>query len=273
MLVASMALPFMASAQTSAGTQPSAGGEVRNIREATKASVEQKSEDIKTQAEATREQLKQDAEKLREAAKATFKQKREVLEKQMEATREQFKKDMESARESAKKALEQKREEAKKAIEDIKDAKKKETVKRIDKNLGEMNKRIVERYSAKLDQLDKVLVNIVSRANKAEARGLVVTPVRTAIAAASTSIAAVRATLVLQSGKAYVATITTSTPETVRAEIKTIRDSLRNDLRVVETAVKNARVAVHTAATTLASIKGIGEREPNATSTATSTNQ
>lgn len=245
-LAASLVVPFMAGAQTPTsvpqggyGDSQDFGKQVRELRDSTKQELEQK--------------------------KAEY-------EKDMESRQDRFKKEMESLRESAKQKLEAAREAAKKKIEDIKDARKKDTVKRLDQNLNEMNTRMTERYSENLNQLDRVLVNITARTDRAAAQGLVVTSVRTAIVSASTSIAAARAAVLAQSKKTYAVTITTST--TVKADIAAIRDSLKNDLRVAETAVKTARTAVHTAATTLAAVPGIGDTETRATTTqSTSTSQ
>lgn len=245
-LVASLAMPFMAGAQTSTSGGYGANGERQNLGDQVR--------------------------ELRDEAKQQLEQKRAEYEKDSEGRRDQFKKDMESLREAAKQKLEKAREAAKQKIEDIKDARKKETIKRLDQNLNEMNVRMLERYSANLNQLDKVLVNITARTDRAAAQGLVVIPVRTAIINASTSIAAARAAALAQSTKTYAAIITSST--TARADIAAIRDSLKNDLRVVEAAVKTARTAVHTAATTLATVPRIGETETRATTTqSTSTSQ
>lgn len=243
MLAASLVLPLVAGAQTSTAPRLNGEGGARRIRQ----------------------NLGEEVQRLRESARDTIEVRREDFKKQAEVQREQFKKDVESARESAKKQLEQKREAAKKAIEDIKDERKKEAIKRIDINFTKLNKRMVERYSANLEQLDRVLVNIDLRTDKAQARGLVVTSVHAAIVSASTSIASARAAVVVQSGKTYAVMITSST--TAKAEISAIRDLLKNDLRAVEAAVKAARNAVHTAATTLAKVPRIGENEPVATST------
>lgn len=253
LVMVSLAAPMFVGAQTSTRefTRESNGGgaEVRNsAREGA-----QKEKQTSTQGE----------------SKDVTKEERGNFAAQAEAAHARFQKEVESARESAKRQLEVKREEAKKVIEGIKDERKKETVKRIDQNLNEMNVRMVERYSANMEQLDKVLVNIVARTDRAAAQGLSVAPVRVAIATASSSIAAARAAIVVQSGKTYAAVLASST--TARTDLSAIRDQLKSDLRMVETKVKSARDAVHAAATTLASVRGIGETEPRATSTATTT--
>ncbi len=254
MLAASLVLPFAAGAQMTA--QPVGGNGVRAVRQ----------------------NLGEEAQRLRESTRAALQVKREDFQREAELTREQFQKDVESARESAKRELEQKREAAKKEIEDIKDQRKKDAIKRIGLNFMEINTRMVERYTANLNQLDRVLMNIITRTDGAQSRGLVVSTVRTAIAAASTSIASARAAVVAQSGKTYAAAITSST--TARADLGAIRDSLKNDLKATEAAVKSARNAVHAAAVTLAQVPRIGETESPATSsvpvpttTATSTTQ
>ena len=184
----------------------------------------------------------------------------------IQTARAQFRKDIESARESARRQWEQKRESMKEALRDVKEERKRATISRIGQSLNGINARVLAHYAENLEQLDRVLANINIRTNRAEARGFALAPVRTALTLASTSIATARTAVIAQSGKAYGAVISSST--TARADLAAIRDSLKNDLRAVEALVKAARTAVHAAAITLASVRGIGERdEARATST------
>ncbi|MEI6479430.1 MAG: hypothetical protein WCO21_01185 [bacterium] len=197
---------------------------------------------------------------------------RAEFQAQAEAVREQFKKQAEAVRETAKKELELKREAAKKAIEGIKDTQKKEIVLRMDQNLTAMNTNMTARYTANVDQLVVVLGNIDSRVSSAEARGLVVTSVKTALATASTSIASARAAILAQTGNTYAAIITSSS--TAKADLKVIAEKLKTDLKVVETAIKSARDAVHSAAVALGQVQGTVPHIERTTSTqSTSTTQ
>ncbi len=193
-------------------------------------------------------------------------EKAEPQTEHIQTARAQFRKDIESTRESAKRQWEQKRESMKEALRDVKDERKRATISRIGQSLNGINAHVLARYAENLEQLDRVLANINIRTNRAEVRGFALAPVRTALALASTSIATARTAVIAQSGKAYIAVISSST--TARADLTAIRDSLKNDLRAVEALVKAARTAVHAAAITLASVQGIGERdEARATST------
>lgn len=219
-----------------------------------------------------REDLKDGVRKIQEEDKEEINGIRVEFHAQAEAVREQFKKQAEAVRETAKKELELKREMAKKEIEGIKDTKKKEIVLRMDQNLTAMNTNMMARYTANVDQLVTVLGNIDSRVSSAQARGIVVTSVRTALATASTSIALARAAILVQTGKTYAATITSSS--TARADLKVIADKLKVDLKVVETAIKSARDAVHTAAVALSQVQGTVPHIERTTSTqSTSTTQ
>jgi hypothetical protein len=222
-----------------------------------------------------RENLNEELKSLRASTTMDIKEQREDFQAKMDALRMQFKSTVEAARAAAKKRLETARAAAKKAIEAIKDEREKEVVKRLDMNFTSTSLRMADRYSDNLDQLDKVLARVITRTNTAETQGLAVAPVRTAIASASTSIAAARAAIVVQSGKTYAVVFNSSS--TIKMDIAAIRDTLKTDLKVVETAVKTARDMVHTAAVTLAQVHGIEQTEhatstlPIATSTATST--
>ncbi len=159
--------------------------------------------------------------------------------------------------------IEAKRADLQKKIQAIKDAKKQAALQRIQNEIDRINKSRTDHYTAVTDQIEKVLNRITSRTDKAAAKGLDVSSVRTAIDAAKTAIAAARAAIATQAAKTYTLTITTQVK--LRADVKATRDQIHSDLMKVQNLVKAARQAVQNAATMLAQLHGVDD--DNATST------
>lgn len=249
--------------------------------------------------ETTRETIKAAQEDVREAVKnakidtasgiatttkemmrATFEQQREQvkiqmdeLRKEMQVRREEFKKVMEVNREETKKKIEENRAQLQVKLQNIKDEKKKTAVQTIDKRLEEINASRMDHFSNTLNQMEKVLENVKSRATKGEVAGKDITPVKADIVAAEAAIAAARTTIVAQSAKTYALVI--GQEGTLRTDVGKTRQLLATDLKAVQDKVFAAREAIRKAATDLAKIPGINTVDvaPTATTTGTSTNQ
>lgn len=245
LLATAILVPFGAGAQNGAGDAVRA--QIKNARGEAQAEVGD---------------LKKAFEVDREAAIQAMQARREALQQQFQVQNEELKKTIEAKREEIKNRVEARRAELETKIQGIKDVQKKALATRIDANLKDFNSRLLERFAANLDQMSAVLVNITSRTDKADARGLNVSSVRTAIAAAQTAISNARTAISAQAGKTYVPTVAaTSTDSMLKSAFVTVRDSLRQDLKVVEKAVKDARDAVHAAAVALAQIPRINETD------------
>lgn len=243
---------------------------IRTTREDVQEELQQKRAEVRGIATSSREELKKSIEEQREAVK----QRMEQVKQNIEDRREEFKKTMEAKREEVKQMIETRREELKKKLETIRDGKKRTAVETIDKRLEEINANRVEHFSKAVDQLEKVLQNVESRAAKAEEAGRDIAGVKADITAAEMAIAAARAAIVAQSAKSYVLTI--NQEDALRVDVGKTRQALQNDLKVVFDAAKAVREAIRKAATDLAKIPGVNTVDvsaPAATSTGTSTNQ
>lgn len=152
----------------------------------------------------------------------------------------------------------------------LKDANREARVVEVNNKLDGLNSNAMNRFVQALDQLAKVLSNIIQRTDNAASKGVDVTSARTAIATASSSIASARTVVVAQSAKIYSPTITSSS--TLRADITSTKEGMKTDLKKVEDSVKSARDSVQAAATTLAQLsRSPVTPAPTVTSTATST--
>ncbi|HXF43960.1 MAG TPA: hypothetical protein VNK70_00560 [Candidatus Paceibacterota bacterium] len=205
---------------------------------------------------------------------------KEEMKIKMENSREEFKSSFEAKREEAKKQIENERKELKKKLEKMKDENRKKIVERLSEKLNELNSRLTTHYLSVLDKLEKILDNIVSRTDKAEARGLDVGAVRTAVTSAETAIAEAKAAIDVQVGKIYsfdlaTSTVTASTATSTEHSLKSIvgeaRQTLHADLAAVKEKVKAAHEAVRRAAVALAQVPRVNEDATSTPSTPTST--
>lgn len=179
--------------------------------------------------------------------------------------------DIEAKREDVKKEVEAKRAALQEKLKTVKDEHKKEVTERVDKRLGELNDNRTDHFSDVLEKLEKMLGRISDRADKMAAKGLDVSTVRTAIAAAHTAIDAAKAAVTAQAGKTY--TITFTSESGLKGVLQAARKAFQDDVKKVFDAVKAAHDAVRKAAVTLAQIdKGNeNENEGHATTTPATT--
>ncbi|MSU56029.1 MAG: hypothetical protein EXS51_01835 [Candidatus Taylorbacteria bacterium] len=235
--------------------------DAKNIREEAREGVKA----IRADESKTSEEVREATKGVREEARKALEAKREATKQAAEAKREEFKKAVETRKEAVKTEIEKKRMALKEKLATVKDEKKKLTVEKVDTQLEAINARQTENFTNLLGKIEDALQNISSRADKAEAKGLLVTDVRTAITSAQTAITTAREAVAIQSAKAYVITVTTETA--LKTAVETARKSLRTDLTATQTAVKNAHEVVRAAATTLAKIPNVdtaGDEEGDA---------
>ncbi|MFA6407425.1 MAG: hypothetical protein WCV80_01825 [Candidatus Paceibacterota bacterium] len=245
--------------------------EVKQLREGNQEAMKKAQESFRSEIKKTQEDFRNEMGTVRasikESATGTIRelqQRREEFKATVEIKREGFKQELETKREEAKKQMEVKREEAKKQIEAIKDTNKKEAVKRVDTNLSDTNTRMTNQFTKNLDQMDSVVLNIISRADKAEVHGLGIESVRTAIATAQKAITDARALVIAQASKTY--TVTIQDPNAPRVDVQNMRDALKKDLKAVQDGVRAAHDAIRVSATTLAQIPRINETDVTPTS-------
>jgi len=204
---------------------------------------------------------------LTEESKRKIEENKEALKTSLEQKREEFKNSLEQKRAEVKEKIETKKTELKEQLTKIKDGRKKEIVERANSELNKINERRTNHFSEVLEHLDTVLLNISSRADKAESRGLNVSAVRAAILGAQGAIATSREAVKTQASKVY--SISISTESALRNDTLQARKTLRDDLMKVQETVKSAREAVRQVLVTLAQIPRVNDDNPTPSPTST----
>lgn len=199
-----------------------------------------------------------------EGAKNDFKLNREQYKIELEqmiqsikTQRQEFKAEMETRREEAKTKMEQMREEFKASLKNVKDENKKITAEKIVDLIGELNTKITNNLSDKVDQIENVLVSIESRISKAKDKGIDVSSLDTKVSDAKEAITKAREAIKTQANKVYETTVTDDT--TIKTEMKTLRDTFKKDIEAVRIIVKDAHIAVRNVAIALAQIPNIND--------------
>ncbi len=209
-------------------------------------------EEVRTKVQEKRQEVRVNAQETREEIRVRTREATEAFKKETEQRKEELKTRVEQKREELKTRVETKREELKQRLEKVKDERKKQAVERIDRQMDELNDRLLKHYLSVLGKLSDVLVRISARADRAEEKGVDVAAVRTAIDVANSAIAAARSAIETQSGKTY--TVQVSTEEGLKNDVGTARQALHNDLAMVRSVVKAAHESVRQVATTLAQL-------------------
>lgn len=155
---------------------------------------------------------------------------------------------------------EEKKAEFKQELRRIKDSKKKNAVSKIAEGLAKLNSERLRQFGHSLDRLEKVLNQVLHKAEKRAQKGFNVEKVKMAAEEARVAIAASRAAIEVQKGKVY--KIEASSEEDLKGAVKKTRQALQNDLKAVQDTVKVAREAVKKATVSLARIKQEGRATP-----------
>lgn len=227
---------------------------VRQIQERFRQEIKGLKEEFK----GTREEQKSELKSLRNTTKGDIERRKEELKRLQEQRKEEFNVRLKERKNKVKEEIESKRAELKEKLQNIRDERKKKIVERVAQQLNELNKRMADYFSQVLEKLDKVLVNIESRANKAKSRGWDVMAVGTMITVAKEAIATARAAVEAQAAKIYTPEIT-GEEEKLRVEVGEARQALHNDLAAVRETIRAAFEAVRRVATTLAQIPRVDE--------------
>ena len=163
---------------------------------------------------------------------------------------EEWKRSFEEKRAEWKANIETKRAELKEELQKIKDERKKQVVEKIDEQIAALNERMLNHFSKVLDQMETVLTNISTRADRAEARGVDTTGTRGAIEDTYAAIEVSRAAIEAQFDKVY--TIEIGSEETLKVDVGEVRRMLHDDLESIRNTVKEAHDAIRSAAVMLA---------------------
>lgn len=241
--------------------------ELRNIREnrGNKAANEEIRNRIRS--------FLKDAAGIRGRAKEAIEARRENLKILLEEQRLEFRKMIQAKRKELRDSIRAKREELRARLQEIRDKRKAEIMERIYDRLNALNERLTNHFMSALEKMESVLININSRADKAEANGRDVSAVRAAIETAHRAINDARTAVEEQAGKTY--SIDVTDENSLRVDAGAARQALRDDLAAVRAAVKSAHDAVRNAATTLARIPRVDDLDipENNEDASTSTNE
>lgn len=225
-----------------------------------------------------REQNKAEITKIREdfsaaikANKAStteaIKEKREYLIKGIQEKRELFKEELESRKEYRASTTAAMKAKFKEGLAKIKDEKKKIKIENVANNITELNTKITTKSSEKIDKIEEILIAIESRADKAAARGISVSGVRSLVVLAETAIAEARTAITTQASKTY--TVSVTDESTVKTSVQTTRDLLKKDIEAMNVKIKAAHEATRKAVSGLRTIPKIDN--DTATSTVATT--
>lgn len=148
----------------------------------------------------------------------------------------------------------------KERLEKVRNEQKKKIVERISQQTNELNARMMNHFSQVLIRLEKVLANIVSRVDKAEANKWDVSAVRAMIVSAKEVITSAKTAIETQKAKTYTPEIT-GDEEKLKIEVGEARKALHGDLVIVKEKVKAAQEFVKAVAKALAQSSRINELE------------
>lgn len=170
--------------------------------------------------------------------------------------------EFEDKREEAQKRVREHREVLQTKLAEIQNERKQRVVERIDEQLLNLNEKLTGHFLSVLGQIDKVLTNVTTRADRAVERGLDVGDVYTAIENAHSVIAAAHDAVIIQVGVVY--TIEITSEETLRIDVGAARQALHTDLQGVRTLVRAAHDATRSAAVALAQIPRVDDIDDDA---------
>lgn len=218
---------------------------------------------------------------LQNLATSTIKQKLETVQNRVKATAE----NLEKVRNEAQTKVLQTREKIQSKLMEIQNQQKQKLAEQIADQFDHINEVWTGHFTNVLNRLEAILEKIKNRADKAATNAQDVSEVDADIKKAETAILTARAAVETQAKKTYamdltavnsgIATTTTAMGQNkliinLRAQFKTLRDQLREDLfELRDGAIKDSRTAVQDALQALSDVPSVDE-EPTATSTPSS---
>jgi len=240
--------------------------DIREIKDSTKNAIEAAREAAKKENETVKNAFKTEKELIlrqllpgqapQEAIKI-LQERRDAFQQQFEANKEALKTIIETKREEAEKAISAKKDELKTALNKFKDERKKQSVEKVSASLNEVNKNAVNRFTNNINELDRAVVNITTRAEKAKVNGKDVTNVMTALQNAQLAIVAARDMVIAQSTKVY--SVAVSSEVKVADDLKKSRDLLNTDLKAVQDKIKAAHDSIWVALSELQKIPEVNK--------------
>ncbi|PIR42132.1 MAG: hypothetical protein COV30_00050 [Candidatus Yanofskybacteria bacterium CG10_big_fil_rev_8_21_14_0_10_37_15] len=219
---------------TSTRRIPDVGNVIKRQADSIRGKINEIRANFKTETTDERQELKTDTRNLRENLKTP--------RMELEQKREEFLEKIRIERDGLKDKIMEKREDLKDRLNKIKNQRKREIVERIDKSMDELNERMVNHFTQVLDKIEDVLKRAGEKVDMANERGVDVSSIEPLINEAIKAIGQAREAVSFQAGKTY--TIEIVDEEGLKNKVGEARQSLRNDLKVVQDTIKNAHEAV-----------------------------
>lgn len=259
--------------------------EMNTVRVEVREQNEKVREEIKKQAEAGMQAIKQQTEEARNIFKTEredilkavsegpkeamqlLQERRQEFQKEVEVKREELKNTIQERRVEAEKIITAKREELKTKLGQFKDEQKKRVTEQVSENLNKVNQNAVNRFTNNINELERALTNISTRADKATANGSDVSSVLAAIQIAKDAVELARNAVSVQAGKTY--SVAISTEAKVANDLKVARDALHVDLKAVQEKVQTAHAGVLSALMELQKIPNINKPVSSVDTTST----
>ncbi|MSU74159.1 hypothetical protein EXS57_00060 [Candidatus Kaiserbacteria bacterium] len=258
------------------------------IRAEVKAGTTAVREEMKAKAEAIRAETKTDTTMTREEVKAKIEALREESKVRIEAAREEAKVRLETIREESKERMKLEREKVTQRVTEIKDKKRQQTAEKLASKFENLNKAWTDRFTARLDRLNAVVLKMETRVATAVTNGKDVTAVTASIQTAKNLIATAQTEVTTQAGKSYTpdTSTITATAETaattegqeelvkaLKTAFQTLHTTLFKDLFALrDGSMTTARKAVQDALVVLGKVPGVDE-ETATTAAPTTVNQ
>lgn len=191
----------------------------------------------------------------REAARKTYAAERTAAREVLRDERDAVRMELAAQRSALKERIAAKREDLRERLEKVRDERKRKTVTRIDLRIDAANANVVVALTVTTDQLVHVLDRIASRAAKAEANDVDTAAVERQVATARAAITAARSAIAEQAGRTYDLLI--GSEETLRSDVARTRQTAKADLSAVRAQIQSARDAVARATASLKEIPHI----------------
>lgn len=197
-----------------------------------------------TRVETETEDLDEERQRLIEAKKEALEQREAAL------------KELREKKQSALRDMKQSREDFEEKLSEIKDERKQKVAENLADRFDSINDKWVTHWNNVLDRLSEILAKVNTRADTLALEGKDVSAVKTAVGAAETAISAAEEAITKQAGETYEFEI--DTEENLGQNVKLAIGGFHEDLRSVQTLIKDARDAVGKA---LRALKTVAESE------------
>lgn len=196
-------------------------------------------------------ELRNEFQNKREEAKGMI----EEMVKNIQENRDQFRLEFQANKEDAQAKIAEMRVKFQENLNNIKNEVKKTATENIVNKIQELNVKMTNNFSDKIDQIETVLVSIESRISKAENNGLDTVAVKAKVEKSKVAIESARTAISTQAGKVYEVDITDEAK--LKTEMTTLRNTFSVDMKAINALIKSAHEAVSNTATTLAKIPNI----------------